>query len=32
MTGESGKVLVADSIGNLLPYQFNADDLKIKTA
>jgi cytidine deaminase len=31
MSGESGKVLIADSIGNLLPYQFNADDLKIKT-
>ncbi len=32
MTGEAGKVLVASSIANLLPYQFNADDLKVKTA
>lgn len=31
MAGEAGKVLIADSISNLLPYQFNADDLKIKT-
>ncbi|MBL0103372.1 MAG: cytidine deaminase [Bacteroidetes bacterium] len=31
MTGESGKVLVADTISNFLPYQFNADDLKVKT-
>lgn len=31
MVGETGKVLVADSIGNFLPYQFNGDDLKEKT-
>lgn len=31
MAGESGKVLIAESITNLLPYQFNADDLKVKT-
>lgn len=31
MSGESGKVLVGDTISNFLPYQFNADDLKIKT-
>jgi cytidine deaminase len=30
MTGETGKVLVADSISSLLPFQFNGDDLKIK--
>lgn len=30
MTGESGKVLEAESIRQLLPYQFNADDLKLK--
>jgi cytidine deaminase len=30
MIGESGKVLVADSIKNFLPYQFNGDDLKAK--
>ena len=30
MVGESGKVLVADSIKNFLPYQFNGDDLKAK--
>ncbi len=32
MTGEAGKILIASSIANLLPYQFNADDLKVKTA
>lgn len=31
MTGESGKIMEAESIRQLLPYQFNADDLKIKT-
>ena len=31
MMGEAGKVLEADSIGHLLPFQFNADDLQIKT-
>ena len=31
MAGEAGKVLIANSISNMLPYQFNADDLKIKT-
>lgn len=30
MSGETGKVIVADSIESLLPYQFNADDLKKK--
>jgi cytidine deaminase len=30
MMGEIGKVLVADSIKNFLPYQFNGDDLKAK--
>jgi hypothetical protein len=30
MTGETGKVLVADSIRHFLPYQFNGDDLKAK--
>ena len=30
MTGETGTVLVADSIRNFLPYQFNGDDLKEK--
>ena len=30
MIGESGKVLVADSIKHFLPYQFNGDDLKVK--
>jgi cytidine deaminase len=30
MTGETGKVLVADSIKHFLPYQFNGDDLKAK--
>lgn len=30
MVGESGKVLVSDSIKNFLPYQFNGDDLKEK--
>lgn len=32
MVGESGKVLVADSIDHFLPYQFNADDLQVKTS
>ena len=31
MTGETGKVLVADSIRHFLPYQFNGDDLKEKS-
>jgi cytidine deaminase len=30
MTGENGKVMEAESIRQLLPYQFNADDLKTK--
>ena len=30
MSGESGKILVAESIGSLLPFQFNSDDLKSK--
>ncbi len=30
MVGETGKVLVADSIKHFLPYQFNGDDLKVK--
>jgi cytidine deaminase len=30
MTGETGTVLVAESIKNFLPYQFNGDDLKAK--
>ena len=30
MAGESGKVLMSESIENLLPYQFNADDLNTK--
>jgi cytidine deaminase len=30
MSGESGKVIVTDTIENLLPFQFNADDLKTK--
>ena len=30
MTGESGKVITADSVGSLLPFQFNSDDLKSK--
>ena len=29
MTGSSGKIIVSESIGNLLPLQFNSDDLKI---
>ena len=28
MAGESGKVLIADSVKEFLPYQFTADDLK----
>lgn len=31
MAGESGKILVTDSVSNLLPYQFTGDDLKSKT-
>jgi cytidine deaminase len=31
MVGETGMVLVADSIRHFLPYQFNGDDLKIKS-
>jgi cytidine deaminase len=31
MVGEAGKVLVSDSIRNFLPYQFDGDDLKVKT-
>jgi cytidine deaminase len=30
MSGESGKILIAEDIGNLLPFQFNSDDLKSK--
>ncbi|HNP98560.1 MAG TPA: cytidine deaminase [Bacteroidia bacterium] len=30
MVGETGKVLVANSIGQFLPYQFTADDLNLK--
>jgi cytidine deaminase len=30
MSGESGKVITSDAIENLLPFQFNADDLKTK--
>ena len=30
MTGEKGKVITADSISSLLPFQFNGDDLKTK--
>jgi len=30
MTGETGKVLVADGIRQLLPFLFNGDDLKSK--
>jgi cytidine deaminase len=30
MMGESGKILSADSISQLLPYLFNGDDLKAK--
>ena len=30
MVGESGKVLVADGIGNFLPFMFNGDDLREK--
>jgi cytidine deaminase len=31
MTGETGKVIISESISNLLPFQFNADDLKNKS-
>ena len=30
MTGETGKVITAENIGSLLPFQFNGDDLKSK--
>ena len=30
MTGETGKILVTESIQNFLPYQFNGDDLRKK--
>ena len=30
LTGEKGKVITADSIGALLPFQFDGDDLKAK--
>jgi cytidine deaminase len=30
MTGESGKILIAETISALLPFQFNGDDLKTK--
>ncbi len=30
MTGETGKIVVSESISSLLPFQFNADDLKTK--
>jgi cytidine deaminase len=30
MAGENGKVLVAESVKELLPYQFTSDDLKSK--
>ena len=30
MSGETGKVIAADSISSLLPFQFNGDDLKTK--
>jgi len=30
LTGEQGKVITTDSIGTLLPYQFDGDDLKSK--
>jgi cytidine deaminase len=30
MTGETGKVITSESIENLLPFQFNADDLNTK--
>jgi cytidine deaminase len=30
MAGENGKILVAESVKELLPYQFTADDLKSK--
>jgi cytidine deaminase len=31
MTGEKGKVIASDSIRNLLPLQFNSNDLKINS-
>jgi cytidine deaminase len=31
LTGETGKIIVSESIQNLLPLGFNADDLKKKT-
>jgi len=30
MTGESGKVVISESLRNMLPYEFNSDDLKNK--
>ena len=30
MSGETGKVIIAESISSLLPFQFNGDDLKSK--
>jgi len=30
MSGETGKILVAENVGSLLPFQFNGDDLKSK--
>ena len=32
LVGESGKVMVADSISQFLPAQFNSDDLQAKTS
>ncbi|REJ81165.1 MAG: cytidine deaminase [Bacteroidetes bacterium] len=32
LVGETGKVLVSDSIRSFLPYQFTADDLQVKTS
>ena len=32
LVGETGKVLVADTIKQFLPYQFTAEDLKVKTS
>ena len=30
MSGETGKIIISESIENLLPYQFNSDDLMTK--
>ena len=30
MTGETGKVIAAENVSSLLPFQFNSDDLKSK--